>query len=678
MAAVIGAYMVYLNSRLPSIDQLAVIVPNETTKLFSRDGIMLAELHEEENRIWMPLEQINPIIQKAVIGLEDVRFYEHHGLDFRRIFVAAVIDVLHGGAVQGASTITQQLARNVFLTKQKTLTRKLSEVIMATQIERKYTKNEILEMYLNQVYWGHNAYGIESASQLYFGKHASDLNLAEAAMVVGLLRGPELFTPYRHMANAKARQNVVLSVMRNHDIITEVEYQQAKATPIVLRGLRTHRYRSPYFSEYVVRQLEEMYGRDTVYSAGLKVYTTLDYQLDTYAHEIITQTLEETNHEFYVKEQGKVPSLNVNQGALMAMDPRTGYILTMQGGKDFTSTQFNRCFQAMRQPGSAFKPFVYLTALSRGFSPGSFIYDTPITFQTFNGPYVPINYTKKFLGPIPIRKALEQSVNVVAIKLNDLMGPAAVVQTAKALGISTPILPVLSLPLGANEVTMIDMLRAYGCIANSGKMVDPIAILRVEDRNGVEIYRHRIHEKPVFDANTIHALVDIMKGVVLYGTGRAANLPRPMAGKTGTTNDYRDAWFFGFTPQLVAAAWVGNDDNVPMNSVTGGWWPARMWRLYMKKATDGMPVLDFPRPYGMIDMRMCWEEGKLARPECPEFREDSEGKQVPRVTTEKFWNGRQPKDYCTIHDPANPQPATGERQITSESEDEPWMEDFFQ
>jgi penicillin-binding protein 1A len=239
-------------------------------------------------------------------------------------------------------------------------------------------------------------------------------------------------------------------------------------------------------------------------------------------------------------------------------------------------------------------------------------------------------------------------------------------------------MPILSLPLGANEITMIDMLRAYGCMASSGKLVDPIAILRIEDRNGVEIFRHRIRERVVYDANVIHALVDLMKGVVLYGTGRSANLPRPMAGKTGTTNDHRDAWFIGFTPQLVTAAWVGNDDNSPMHTVTGGWWPARIWRQYMKEATDSMPLVDFPRPQGLVEARVCWAEGKLARPECPETIQSGDSdKPVRRVTVEKYWAGRQPKEECSLHDPANPDFGKPEAPVKT-LKDEPWMEDFFE
>ena len=672
----VGVLAAFLATRLPNIDNLGSLVPNQTTKILAKDGSLLADLHEEENRSWVPLDQIQPIMQRAVVSLEDVRFYQHHGLDFRRIGTAALVDAFHGQAVQGASTLTQQLARNVYLSHEKTLARKISEALLAVQIERKYTKDEILEMYLNMVYWGHNAYGIESASQTYFGKHASELSMAESALLVGLLKGPELYTPYRNMKGALARRNTVLTVMWHNRLISKAQLKQALKDPIKLLGLKKFRFKSPYFCTYVIAQLEKMYDREMVYQGGLKVYTTLDAGLDEAAYQIITSTLAQANMGHALKDGKRF----IEEGALMSVDPRTGYILSMQGGSNYNSSQFNRCTQALRQPGSSFKPFVYLTALAKGFSPGSFILDAPVTYQTVAGPYEPINYTKTYLGLIPMRKALERSINVVAIKLNDLLGPEACAQTAKALGISTPIAPVLSLPLGANEVTMFDMVRAYGCFANAGKLVNPVAILRIEDRNGVEIYKHVSKEQSVFDPNKINTLVDMLRGVVLHGTGTAAYLPIPMAGKTGTTNDNKDAWFIGFTPTIVTATWVGNDDNREMPGVTGGLWPAMMWHNYMQQAIVGRQITDFPRPQGLLEAKVCWAEGKLARPECPakqEVEDPDSDKRIVRVTTEKYWVGHEPKELCTTHDPANAV-ASDEQVSNNQSEkDAPWVKDFF-
>ncbi|RAP37182.1 penicillin-binding protein [Candidatus Marinamargulisbacteria bacterium SCGC AAA071-K20] len=628
-----------ISRKLPDVETISTYIPAETTKIISEDNVVLAELHLEENRVLIPIEKISPEIQKAVVAMEDSNYYDHHGLDFKGIFRALVKDIMAGGFVQGGSTLTQQLARNLFLHRQRTIVRKLAEAILAVQIERKYTKTEILEMYLNQVYWGHNAYGIESASRMYYQKPAQNLNLAESALLVGILTGPELYSPIRNFRGAKVRQKLVLDRMVDLDIITKQESNIAYTEEIIIAKRKKFRYKAPFFTSFIIKQLIEMYGEEAAYTSGMRVHTTLNYGLQEHAEKTVKKYIEYGQSPKWVKGQ-KVASLNYEQGAILAIDPRTGYIKAMQGGADFQNNEFNRVTQSKRQPGSAFKPFLYLSALQKGFSPGSFIEDSPVTFNTIEGPYGPKNYTQKYLGNIPMRKAFERSVNVIAIKLNYLIGPETVVENAKKLGITSPLKPILSLPLGANEVTMLELGSAYGVFANNGKRVEPTGIISIEDRDGTPLYEHKIVERRVFNANLIATLVDMMKGIVKYGTGRNAKLPRPVAGKTGTTSDYRDAWFVGFVPQLVCITWVGNDNNTPTYKMTGGWVPASMWREFMKEALRKVPPQDFPRPKGLVQRKVNWKTGKLATDYSPE---DS-------VTTEKYWKGTEPKEFDTAED----------------------------
>jgi len=592
--------------------------------------------------------------------VEDTDFFNHHGLNYKGIIRALYKNTIAGGFVQGGSTLTQQLARNILLkNREKKLKRKIKEAILAVQIERNYTKPEILEMYLNQVYWGHNAYGIESASQLYFGKHAEDLNLEEAAILVGMLKGPELYSPFRNYSGAKRRQRTVLSRMEKVKLITKKVANAAYVAELDLIERKKFKYKAPFFTSYIVKQLTDMFGEEATYTSGMKVYTTLNYALQEKAGEIVNKWVEEGKKPYWIKGE-KVASLNFTEAALLALEPSTGYIKVMQGGVDFMKNQFNRTVQAKRQPGSAFKPFVYLAALEKGFSPGTIIEDSPVTFNTIEGPYAPLNYTLKYLGPLPMRKALEKSVNVVAIKLNDLVGPKNVVRVAQEIGITSPLKPILSLPLGANEVSMLELSSAYSVFANNGRRVEPTGIIRIEDRFGTPLFDHEMREKKVFQPNLIAALVEMMRGVVNYGTGKNARLPRPVAGKTGTTSDYRDAWFVGFVPQLVCATWVGNDDNTPMKNMTGGWIPALMWKDFMKEALKGVPAVDFPKPRGMVQRKVNWQTGLLA----------TEFSTPEKVSTEKFWKGSEPTEYDSFNSPS--------RVIGRTVEEENDMLDFFE
>jgi penicillin-binding protein 1A len=661
-ALVVGAVVIYFTRQLPDIESISTYIPAETTKIYSADGVILAELHQEENRIRIPIDDISKTLQKTVIAMEDTDFYKHNGINIKGIMRALYRDIIAMAFVEGGSTLTQQLARNLFLEKQKKIERKIKEILMAIEIERKYTKVEILELYLNQVYWGHNAYGIESASQMYFGKKSKHLTLAEAAGLVGMLKGPELFSPFRYFDRFKRRQRVVLKRMEVLGMITAQQVEDAYNEKVNLASRKRHRYKAGFFSSYVVDQLIEMYGEETLYTSGMKVYTTLNYKLQQHAEAVVKKYMDYGKQVFVLKGE-RYPSLNYTEASLIAVDPRNGHVIAMQGGADFSESQFNRTVQAHRQPGSAFKPFVYLAAFDKGFSPGSIVSDMPVTFNTIEGPYSPQNYSLKFSGNLPIRRAFEKSVNVVAVKLNDLVGPSTVVSMAKKAGIQSDLTPVLSLPLGANEVSMIELVQSYMVFANYGKKVAPVSILRIEDRNGVPLYNHRFKETQVLDENLVVTLVDTMRGIVDYGTGRGAKLPRPVAGKTGTTSDYKDAWFFGFVPQMVCATWVGNDDNQPMNRVTGGWVPAQMWKAFMKEALVGVPAQDFKYPRGMVKRRVNWDTKMLASADTPDDA---------KVTIEKYWVGTEPKVFDTLD-----MIEKAKRQAKRKLEEDGLVNDFF-
>jgi len=643
-------YLFFLARSLPDVRIIANIVPNETTKIYSVDNIVLAELHQEENRITVPYSKISNTMKVAVVALEDARFYRHHGIDPIGIFRAVVVNIIKGGKVQGASTITQQLARHLFLTKRKKFSRKIAEMILALKIERHYTKEEILNMYLNQVYWGHNSYGIESATQQYFHRNASDLSVAESAMLVGMLQAPEYYSPYRNYERTMNRKNIVLKRMFDIKLLTRQEYLNAKAEEIIIAPRKKVKYKAPYFTQEVIKVLIDLYGEEEAYNGGLKVYAPINWEMQNAAEEAVDWAI----------SRSVQLSLNFSQAAMLAIDPRTGYVITMVGGHDFLNNQFNKTLQSHRQPGSAFKPFVYLTALSKKFSPGTIFEDSAVTFNTLEGPYSPKNYGLKYAGRMPMRKALEKSKNVIAIKMVDLVTPESVVDTARKFGITAPLKPVLSIALGSQEVSMLELVFAYGGLATGGNISKPILIKKIEDRNGVVLYKSRIETKRVFNSNLVYALVEMMKGVVNYGTARNAKLPRPIAGKTGTTTDYRDAWFIGFVPQIVCAAWVGNDDNTPMNRVTGGWIPALMWKQYMKTALKNVPRLDFPSPSGLVNVDMCWQDGKKYNGEA--------GKH----TVEKYWVGYEPKEFSTIK-------PNSETQSTSKADNgsDKWLNDFL-
>ena len=639
LAAGAGLLLPILN-QLPDVDSIETYLPSETTLIFSSDGKVLARLHREENRQVVPLSRISVFLQKAVIAVEDPNFYRHHGLDFYGIFRAGIKNIIYGRIVEGGSSITQQLARNLFLTKKKTLTRKFAELILALQIERRYTKEEILELYLNQVYFGHNAYGIESAANLYFGKTAAELDLAESAMLAGLIRGPELYSPYRNYKGAKSRQIYVLNKLLKTGLVDEREAKLAAIRPLDFSPKNLKRFGeiAPYFTSHVLGELIASYGEELVYHGGLRVFTTLDTQHQAAAEEVITKfvTLEGEKYKF-------------SQAALVSIDPRTGYVKAMVGGVDYYESKFNRATQAKRQPGSAFKPFVYTAAMEQGISPGTILMDTPTTFDVFpnewnpEGTWEPKNFDEKFRGAVTLRYALEKSLNIPSVKLLERVGIHPAIEVAHRMGIKSHIEPGLALPLGVSEVSMLEMTSAYGVFANCGIRVEPTAITRIENRDGVVLFKHSIKEKKVLDPNIAAVMVDLMKGVLARGTGVRGQITRPAAAKTGTTEEFRDAWFVGFVPQLVTGVWVGNDDNSSMDGVAEVAVCPRIWKEYNKTVLENEAVLDFPKPEGLVRVKICMTSGRLAGPYCP----------LKDQRWASFWKKDVPRDNCDVHMPGD-------------------------
>jgi len=639
LAAGAGLFLQIIR-QLPDVESINSYIPSETTMIFSSDGKVLARLHREENRQVVPLSKISIHLQKAIIATEDPKFYRHHGLDFYGIIRATIKNVVYGRIVEGASTITQQLARNLFLTRRKTMGRKLAEAVLAMQIERRYTKEEILELYLNQVYLGHNAYGIESAANLYFGKPASDLDLAESAIIAGIIRGPELYSPYRNFRGAKIRQIRVLNHMLEHGLTDEREAKLAAIRTLEFspKNLRRHGEVAPYFISYVLKELIDKYGEDMVYHGGLRVFTTLNSSMQTVAEEVITK---------FVTEEGK--KYLFTQAALVSIDPRTGYIKSMVGGVDFHESKFNRAVQAKRQPGSSFKPFVFTAAMEQGISPGTILEDEPTTFNVFpnewnpDGIWEPQNFDEKFRGRVTLRYALEKSLNIPAIKLLERVGLSAAINMAKRMGIKSHIEPGLALTLGVSEVSLLEMTSAYGVLANSGIRVEPTPITKIQNRDGVTIFKHIIKEKRVMDTNVAAVMIDLMKGVLSRGTGVRGRLTRPAAAKTGTTEEFRDAWFIGFVPQLVTGVWVGNDNNDSMEGVAEVAVCPRIWKEFNKEVLQEQPILTFPKPEGLVKVKICKVSGKLATDYCP-LKEQRWG---------TFWKKDVPSSDCDLHRPGD-------------------------
>jgi penicillin-binding protein 1A len=588
--AFINGFLSEVVRDMPLIENLGVPDLAMTSKIYAADGTLLGDVFGEENRVLVGWHQIPQDLRDAIVAVEDQDFYSHPGFDIKGIARAIHANLTSGDITgQGASTLTQQLVRALYLTPEVTYERKIAEIILAVKLEQKYSKDEILTFYLNQVYFGSNAYGVEAASQTYFGHTVSECDLAECAMLAGLPQAPSRLSPYVSLENARERRTHVLTRMMEEGYITREELDEADAEDIVLAGRRDIGFTGlnhPYFCTYVIHEVQENFGLRRLYTDGLRIYTTVNPDWQTEAERIVTEKVEE------------FAGANVSQGALVTLDARTGAILTMVGGTNFDDSEFNRAWQAWRQPGSSFKPYVYLEAMREGYSPNSLVRDEPVEFELPGwGVYRPKNYDFGYRGVITLRSALAASRNIPAVKIVDIVGAQDVADVARACGIQSEIRPALSMGIGTSEVTLLEHTSAYATFANDGIRNQPYAIERITDARGNVLYSHQSSPQQVVDRNPVRLLVSMMQTVVAGGTGTRARIAgHHIAGKTGTTDDWRDAWFLGYTPSLVTGVWVGNDDNSAMYRVTGGRYPAIIWHDFMQIALADYPDETFPSP----------------------------------------------------------------------------------
>lgn len=667
-------------SDIPSIDKLDEYTPSLTTYVYDINNDVIAEFSVEKRAI-LPLSKIPVDMQNAVIAMEDQNFFRHWGISPRGIARALLRDILHRRTAQGGSTLTQQLSKLIFLKPEKTITRKIKEMVLALQIERNFSKPEILALYLNQIYFGSGVYGVQSASKLYFGKDVSEMTLGECALLTGLIPSPERFSPFNSADKARQRRRLVLLRMKAEGFITDKEVEEASNEPIPTEKSTLFSSHAAYFVEYVRQQLEPRYGVAQLWKGGMKIYTTLDLGMQVPAEEIMEKHLakydqdaaknreaEAAREEDKEKDEEEVSKSSVSlQGAFVIMDTRTGAIKAMIGGRNYRDSKFNRVTQAARQAGSTFKPFVWMAALMNGYTPASIVEDSPMAYyydgkdwrllegatdqyaidlaiQPFVGNkdfkiWVPNNYDGKTQGLITMRRGLEQSRNLSSIYLVTRVGPTLVADVGHRAGIRRNLEAVPSIGLGTSLVSPMEMASAFSTFANGGIHATPFGILKVTDNSGRVLEEAVPEETEAFSPQISYVLVNMMKGVVQRGTGAyASRLKRPIAGKTGTSQDSKDMWFIGMTPDLTAAAWMGYDDfmSLPMKDWTGGGTVVPWWTEIMEAVLKDQPVRDFPVPDGIVFVTVDQESGKLALPTCKKKLLDA------------FIKGTEPKEFCDM------------------------------
>ena len=697
----LGLFLKSFLADLPTVQSLDNYTPSLVTKVYDARGDLVTELFVEKRSV-LPLTQIPLAMQQAVLATEDNDFYHHMGIDPMGILRAMGANLRARRLVQGASTITQQLAKNIFLTRERTLSRKVKELLLTLQMERNLSKDEILQLYINQIYFGHGAYGIESAARTFFGKPAQELTLPECALLAGLPKGPDRFSPFRRPDRAIRRRNLVLKRMREVGYITERQQLLAMASAPLFQKKPQEHVNASYFVENVRLQLEPKYGTEALFKGGLSIYTTLDARMqraaeevtqkhwaafdDTYAEQRLMVLLKnkKITADFIDRwRKWKADPVNVEepddspepvpvQGALVTLDPHTGGIRALVGGRNFQESQFNRAVQAKRQPGSTFKPFVWSTALDAGLTAATVVNDLPIAYTDLehrprlvaeatdyatlmemvtdyykiprapDDPdpiWAPQNWDNKFLGPITLRRGLALSRNLVSVRLIDRVGPPAVVDTARRAGITSPLEAVLSLGLGSSVVTPLEMVSAIGTFANGGVHMRPYSVERVVDRSGKVLEETAIQGTPGFTPQSSYLISRLMQAVVQEGTASyARNLGRPAAGKTGTTQDMRDLWFIGFVPDLITGVWMGYDDFTSMGKkLTSAGTTVPLWTDYMLQATKYVPNRDFPVPPGIQFTKIDRDSGYLALPTCP------------NVVLEAFREGASPTELCPVN-----------------------------
>jgi penicillin-binding protein 1A len=621
----------------------------------------------KEQRIDVPLEKISPNLIKAVISVEDQRFYDHSGVDGIRVIAAVVKNLETGRRAEGGSTITQQLARQSFLSRGKTYRRKMKEIILAAYIEKMYNKHDILELYLNKVYLGDGLYGVEAAARGYLGKSSSDLSVDEAALLAGLIQSPSTYAPTVNLERAIARRSVVLQTMVSSGVIDQATAERAKQSPVRLKNaLEIKETFGLYFKEQVRRELVERFGWQRVYRGGLQVFTTLDPDIQQQAEKLVEKALVDIEHRPrypHVPREKQPPQKEGElaqylQGALIAMDPETGYVRAMVGGRDFGESHFNRAVQAKRQAGSAFKPFVYAAALEAGYSPASLITNLNDPIETPQGGWIPED-EHSTADSMTIRAALRTSSNRAAVQMLHTVGIQNAVSYAQKLNVGTPP-SVPSLALGASEVTLMSLTAAYGAFANSGIVRQPLLIRKVEDSDGQVLYTDEGKSHRAVSEATAFLMSSMLADVINAGTAyraRQAGFTLPAAGKTGTTNDYVDAWFVGYTPHLVTGVWVGFDQpaTITSNGYAGDL-AVPLWASFMKAATKGAKPDWLARPSNVIGVNVCRVSGKLPNEGCNNVEVvNREGATETRsmIYTEYFVNGTQPTTVCELHPSAS-------------------------
>mgnify|MGYP005841923427 FL=1 len=660
-------FLYFLSEDLPSLSTLERIDPEMATQVYSIDGEVLHSFFLF-NRTFTPYEKIPRSVIDALISVEDRSFYDHWGINLRGIARAIIVDIIHlDPTKQGASTITMQLARNLYFGFKRSWTRKIKEALTAIQIERTYAKNEIIEMYLNFNFFGNNAYGIKSAARRYFNKNVDELDVQEAAMLIGLLKGQTYYSPLRYPERALQRRNVVLSMMADNGKLERADFDSLRQLPLHLNPLDPNEMQhAPYFTEYIRRQLNQLQDSlgINVYEDGLRVYTTLNTKIQKYMEAAVDSTIEAIqtrvrNQRAFDQLRGSMNDSLFNeittvQIAFVALDPHTGHILAMVGGRDFNKSKFNRVTQMTRQPGSAFKPFLYTAAIDNGYTVADEYLNQPTVEINPDGTrWTPKNYEGDVGGLMTLREALRLSKNLVAVRLISDITPQTVIRYARAMGISSVMRPYSSLALGSFDVIPLELVSAFGIFANNGIHVKPISILKIEDRNGNIIYQSRPKHREVLSPQTTYLMNSLLQDVVNRGTGYAIRRDYkfflPAGGKTGTTNDNTNAWFIGFTPEIVAGVWVGLDDfqyNLG-NGMSGAVAALPFWARFMKTVYDSLDIKrqTFQESAGIVTLRICRETKDLASAYCPDtYEEIFNVKYKPTETCQKHAGPRAVED----------------------------------
>ncbi len=615
---------------LPQVSALEDFTPPSSTRVFSADGALLAEF-ATQRRTPVALDAVPHNLVRSVLAIEDHRFFEHMGINVGRILKAVAVDLIQGRLAEGGSTITQQLAKILFLTPEKTLTRKLREALLALEIERRHTKEEILAFYLNQIYLGNGAYGVAAAAEVYFGKPLASLDLAECALIAALPKAPSLYDPLRNPERARARRDLVIRRLLQLGWVSSEDAQAAVAQAVPAARPDVQRVSAPYFVEAVRRRLLERLEIDLVYQGGLRVYTTLDAGLHKAAESALEKALAAVDR----RQPRRRPKA---QGAVLALDPATGAVRALVGGRNWFESSFDRAFQARRQPGSAFKPFVYLAALETGLTQARTLLDAPASYRgsSPSRPWTPSNYDGEFLGEMTLRKALALSRNLPAVRLMEELGEARVEQAAADLGLAGPFGEGLAAALGVGGTSLAELVRAYAAFPTGGLLPEPHLIRAVYGPDGRNLWERNGAARRVLDPVTAYVMADMLRAVVESGTGKAARaLPFPVAGKTGTTDDQRDAWFVGFSSRLALGVWVGRDDNSPLGyAETGAQAALPAWVDTMLASAAEGPPPPWASPPGVVVAEIDVASGLRAGPACEE------------TAFAAFARGREPRSPC--------------------------------